>query len=97
MRSDHVETLRAVARRYAGEDGSYIGTDGNNNLIALGLDGSLVWQQAVAPGSCIAPLYATADGGAIVTSTIQCVHNVVTDTPCSPSLAPSTPSTRTAT
>jgi hypothetical protein len=55
------------------------------NLIALGLDGSVVWQQRVGTGP-ITPLYATADGGAIVTSTIQCAHNVVTDTPCSPQL-----------
>jgi hypothetical protein len=67
------------------EDGSYIGTDGYMNLIALGLDGSVLWQQTVGTAP-IAPLYATADGGAVVTSTIQCAHNVVTDTPCSPQL-----------
>jgi hypothetical protein len=67
------------------EDDSYIGTDGNMNLIALGLDGSLVWQQIIGE-TPITPLYATADGGAIVTSTTQCAHNVVTDTPCSPQL-----------
>jgi hypothetical protein len=67
------------------EDGSYVGTDGNENLIALGLDGSLVWQQSIGQ-TPITPLYATADGGAIVTSGTQCSYNVVTDTPCSPQL-----------
>lgn len=66
------------------EDGSYIGTDGYNNVIALGLDGNVIWQQALP--SVLTPLYATADGGAIVTSTTQCTHNIVTDTPCSPQL-----------
>jgi len=52
------------------EDGSYIGTDGNNNLIALGLDGNVIWQQNIPFGLTggITPLYATADGGTIVTT-----------------------------
>ena len=66
------------------EDGSYIGTDGNNNLVALGLDGSPVWQQVVG-ASPITPLYATADGGAIVTTATQCSQNVVGYTTCPPS------------
>jgi hypothetical protein len=54
------------------EDSSYIGFSwGNPNLIALGLDGSVLWQQTVGTGP-ITPLYATADDGAIVTSTAQC-------------------------
>jgi hypothetical protein len=55
------------------------------NLIALGLDGSLVWQQTVGTAP-ITPLYATADGGVIVTTTAQCSYKVVTDTPCTPGL-----------
>jgi hypothetical protein len=58
------------------EDGSYIGADLVGNLFAIGLDGSVVWQQQITTpplggGSAPAvyPLYATADGGAIVTST----------------------------
>jgi hypothetical protein len=66
------------------EDGSYIGTV-YGNLAALGLDGSVLWQQAVGTAP-ITPLYATADGGAIVTSTTQCAHNVVTQNACSPQL-----------
>jgi hypothetical protein len=57
-------------------DGSYIGT-GYGNLIALGLDGSLLWQQQL-EGPSLTPLYATADGGAIVTSSTQCPTNIVT-------------------
>ena len=53
------------------EDGSYIGTDGYNNLIALGLDGNVIWHQNITSASVITPLYATADGGATVTSTPQ--------------------------
>jgi hypothetical protein len=71
------------------EDGSYIGTDGYNGLIALALDGSLVWQQTIWPpygNWTITPLYATADGGVIVTTTTQCSYKVVTDTPCTPGL-----------
>ena len=66
------------------EDGSYIGTDGYGNLITLGLDGSLVWQQPI--GVPVTPLYATADGGAIVTSTTQCTANIVTQNKCTPVL-----------
>jgi hypothetical protein len=59
------------------EDGSYIGFSWTSpNLIAVGLDGSVLWQQAipVPAGSYngltppLTPLYATADGGAIVRS-----------------------------
>jgi hypothetical protein len=53
------------------EDGSYIGTDGYMNLMVLGLDGSVLWQQAIPfPAGRyngltppLIPLYATADGG----------------------------------
>jgi hypothetical protein len=58
------------------EDGSYIGADLFGNVFAVGLDGSVVWQQQIGtapPGSNypppVYPLYATADGGVIVTST----------------------------
>jgi hypothetical protein len=58
------------------EDGSYIGADTYGNLFAIGLDGSVLWQQQITtapPGSnfppAVYPLYATADGGVIVTST----------------------------
>jgi hypothetical protein len=44
-----------------------------------------MWQQTIGQ-TPITPLYATADGGAIVTSSTQCSYNVVTDTPCSPQL-----------
>jgi len=67
------------------EDGSYIGTDGYMNLIALGLDGSVVWQQTMGTAP-LTPLYATADGGAIVTSTTQCPRNIVTQNTCTPQL-----------
>jgi hypothetical protein len=59
------------------EDGSYIGADTYGNLFAIGLDGSVVWQQQITtapPGSNappVYPLYATADGGAIVTSSAR--------------------------
>ena len=49
------------------EDGSYIGTDGADNVIALAQNGSVVWQYAL-PAQAF-PQYATADGGAIVTTT----------------------------
>jgi hypothetical protein len=56
------------------EDGSFIGTARNNNLAAVALDGTVPWQTTLNPnitgvGDPITPLYATADGGAIVTST----------------------------
>jgi hypothetical protein len=52
------------------EDGSYIGNDANNNLDAIGPDGTLLWQIPQATLGGVTPLYATADGGAIVTSTV---------------------------
>ena len=67
-------------------DGSYIGTDGTNNLIALGLDGSVVWQTPTNDPNPVMPLYATADGGAIATSTTQCTSNLVTYSSCTPQL-----------
>ena len=67
------------------EDGSYIGTDWEGNLDAVGLEGSVVWQQQIGTGS-LTPLYATADGGAIVTSTPQCNRTVVRPDICSPVL-----------
>jgi len=67
------------------EDGSYLGTDWEGNLDAVGLDGSVVWQQQIG-SSPLTPLYATADGGVIATSTSQCSHNIVTDSTCSPVL-----------
>jgi hypothetical protein len=75
-----VSTFVPVLQR---EDGSYIGADGGANLIALGQDGSVVWQQQIttAPPNgawppAVYPLYATADGGAIVTTTPQCPPNL---------------------
>jgi hypothetical protein len=58
-----------VDRGHAGEDGSFIGTDGGSNLIGLGQDATVVWQQQIGTGPAITPLYATSDGGAIVTTT----------------------------
>ena len=49
------------------EDGSYVGTDGGNNLLAVALDGSVLWQQNL--NAAVTPLFATSDAGAIVTST----------------------------
>jgi IPT/TIG domain/Bacterial Ig-like domain (group 2)/Beta-propeller repeat/Galactose oxidase, central domain len=53
------------------EDGSYVGTDGEGSLDAIGGDGSVLWQQQTFPGASgpVASLYATSDGGVIVTST----------------------------
>jgi len=51
------------------EDGSYIGADLAGNLYAIGLDGTVLWQQQITASSPVYPLYATADGGVIVTST----------------------------
>jgi len=50
------------------EDGSYIATDGSNTLIALAPDGSQLWSSQIG-NAPITPLYATSDGGVIVTST----------------------------
>ena len=75
------------------EDGSYIGADWYGNLFAIGINGSLLWQKQVTqtpPGGgappAVYPLYATADGGAIVTSTPQCYASVVATGPCSSQL-----------
>jgi hypothetical protein len=65
------------------EDGSYIGTDSLGNVDALGLDGSMDWQQYL-PGAT--PLYATDDGGAIVTTTTQCPAAPVGSPTCTPTL-----------
>jgi hypothetical protein len=56
------------------EDGSYIGTGEQSKLMAVALDGTPVWQTKINPDSngnatAVTPLYAPADGGAIVTST----------------------------
>jgi hypothetical protein len=53
-------------------DGSYVGTDADN-LRTVALDGTTVWSTKINPdangnGSIVRPLYATADGGQIVTS-----------------------------
>ncbi|HEV3039143.1 MAG TPA: IPT/TIG domain-containing protein [Candidatus Angelobacter sp.] len=55
------------------EDGSYIGTESNNWLDAVALDGTVLWQKKINPDvngnpTPVTPMYATADGGAIVTS-----------------------------
>jgi hypothetical protein len=55
------------------EDGNYIGTLEDGSLAAVGLDGSVPWQVKVNPDAFgnptrVTPLYATADGGAVVTS-----------------------------
>jgi hypothetical protein len=57
------------------EDGSYIGTDTTSimsaasNLIAIGAQGGVLWKKSVSvTPTYITPLYATADGGVIVTS-----------------------------
>lgn len=55
------------------EDGSYIGTDLNGQLDAIGLDGTVLYQQKLSDASgspiSLTPLCATADGGIIATST----------------------------
>jgi hypothetical protein len=75
------------------EDGSYIGSDYSGNLFAIGLDGSVAWQQQIATpplgwgaAPFVNPLYATADGGAIVTTTTQCPTNIVSNYQCTPQL-----------
>jgi hypothetical protein len=55
------------------EDGSYIGTDINNQLDAVNLDGTSPWQTKINPdadgnATSVAPLYATADAGVVATS-----------------------------
>jgi len=57
------------------EDGSYIGTGEQNELMAVALNGTPIWSTKINPdangnATAVKPLYATADGGAIVTSTI---------------------------
>jgi hypothetical protein len=69
------------------EDGSYIGADSSGNLLAIGTSGNVVWQTAM--GAPVTPLYATADGGAIVTSSRMCSQNFVQNPPWPP--APCTP------
>jgi hypothetical protein len=56
------------------EDGSYIGADMAGNLFAIATDGTILWQKQL--GAVVTPLYATADGGAIVTSTPPCSQEV---------------------
>ncbi len=56
------------------EDGSFIGTARDNSLAVVGLDGTPLWSTKINPdanssATKVQPLYATADGGAIVTST----------------------------
>jgi hypothetical protein len=52
------------------EDGSFIGADMAGNLFAIGTDGTVLWQKQI--GAEVTPLYATADGGVIATSTPPC-------------------------
>ncbi len=59
--------VNAFVRALQREDGSYIGTDGADNVITLAQSGSVVWRYAL-PAQAF-PQYATADGGAIVTTT----------------------------
>jgi hypothetical protein len=56
------------------EDGSYIGADMAGNLFAFGTDGTILWQKQL--GAVVTPLYATADGGGIATSTPPCSQEV---------------------
>jgi hypothetical protein len=65
------------------EDGSYIAADLYGNVYAIGIDGSIMWQQLVSPTyvnetgtPAVTPLYATADGGVIATNTTQCSANL---------------------
>jgi hypothetical protein len=48
------------------EDGSYVGTD-QSGIVAVGTGGGIIWSQQLV--STPTPLYATSDGGVIVTST----------------------------
>jgi hypothetical protein len=65
------------------EDGSYIGTDQSFNLFAIGADGTVDWQEQVPPSGpgYVAPLYTTADGGVVVTSTRSCPESFVLNYP----------------
>jgi hypothetical protein len=53
------------------EDGSYIGFGGTGDVIAVGAAGGVLWSQQITstPTWLLTPLYATSDGGVIVTST----------------------------
>src|SRR5262249_54216524 len=57
------------------EDGSYIGVDTSGgptatNVVAVSSNGATIWQTQLTSGEVtLTPLYATADGGAIVRST----------------------------
>ena len=62
------------------EDGSYVGTAGNDvpaifglsggaTLMAVGPDGSTLWQHSAAIDNYLTPLYAISDGGVIATTT----------------------------
>ena len=68
------------------EDGSYIGADWVGNLYAIAPNGNVLWQQPINTGSGylrpLTPLYATADGGAIVTTTTPCLAGAY----CAPTL-----------
>jgi hypothetical protein len=62
------------------EDGSYIGTN-LDALTVVALDGTPVWSTKVDPdangnGTIVHPLYATADGGAIVTSATRTQYGI---------------------
>jgi hypothetical protein len=59
------------------EDGSFIGLDEWGDVFAVGLDGTELWSA----GALGTPLYATADGGVIVTSTL-CAMPVHWNGPC---------------
>jgi hypothetical protein len=54
-------------------DGSYIGVDSNNNLVAVDTGGNILWQQQVSGASSpqITPLYVTAEAGVIATSSLS--------------------------
>jgi hypothetical protein len=59
------------------EDGSFVGLDEWGDVFAVGLDGTELWSA----GALGTPLYATADGGVIVTSTL-CAMPVHWNGPC---------------
>ena len=58
------------------EDGSYVGLDSDDKLDAVGTDGSVLWRKTFTNDPyyggvpAVTPLYATADGGVIATTTI---------------------------
>ena len=76
---DHISIAQFVPALQR-EDGSYIGTGGQNNqLTALSQEGAILWQANIVDSmnnpKPIVPLYAMADGGIMATTTATFVTN----------------------